>query len=116
MSKRCGLAWVVLVFASACLSPVPGLEVDGVVDGKAKLGRCGPMNCQGCCDGDMCLGGNFDDACGYDGRACVGCPSTHVCDGPGACYSRPMAAAPYENQTPDPTARCYLVNGQMRCE
>ncbi|MBL8955049.1 MAG: hypothetical protein JNK82_30010 [Myxococcaceae bacterium] len=79
-----------LLLGAACLEPAAYLEVHGAVDGGAPAYRCTPMTCTGCCDGDVCRGGNTDDACGYDGRACTACPTTHRCEAPGACYSLPM--------------------------
>jgi len=39
--------------------------------------------CSGCCDGDTCLGGNADDACGDNGDLCQDC-GTYECDA-GVC-------------------------------
>lgn len=48
---------------------------------------CSPMTCTGCCSGNVCLGGNFDDACGHSGRECKACPTQTACLSPGACIS-----------------------------
>lgn len=37
---------------------------------------CGPMTCGGCCNGDECLSGNLDSACGSGGLFCVRCATT----------------------------------------
>jgi len=80
----------VLLLAAACLEPAPYLAAKGAADGGVTVAGCSPFTCPGCCDGDVCRGGNTDDACGYDGRACTACASTHRCETPGACYSVPM--------------------------
>lgn len=48
---------------------------------------CSPTTCTGCCQGNTCLGGNFNDACGYSGRECRVCPGWTACQSPGACIS-----------------------------
>jgi hypothetical protein len=44
---------------------------------------CGPANCFGCCQGDTCLGGTDQAACGTSGEACQAC-SSNVCTAVGA--------------------------------
>lgn len=47
---------------------------------------CGPANCNGCCDGKICLGGNANNTCGAGGDACFDCGSHSVCvQGFGSC-------------------------------
>jgi hypothetical protein len=43
--------------------------------------RCGPANCDGCCDdAAVCQAGDAQAVCGVKGRACVGCdPRLEVC-------------------------------------
>ncbi len=57
----------------------------------------------------------MDEACGYDGRACEVCPSTHRCETPGACYPQPMPASAKPPEPIPDDAHCYLVDGMMRC-
>lgn len=67
----------VLLAAMACsggtdLEDPPG--VDAMVD----------ESCDGCLDGDACLAGTSDDACGAAGLTCTVCSDTQQCQG-GAC-------------------------------
>jgi len=71
----------------ACLEPSVGSDGGSAMDAGPFV--CGPMTCTGCCQGNVCLGGNHDDACGYDGRACKVCPARTACENPGACISVP---------------------------
>jgi hypothetical protein len=110
----CALALALLGLAG-CLEPAPYLEVPGSTEGKAKHAHCSPLSCTGCCAGDECLGGNADAACGYDGRACTACPTTHRCESPGACYPLPMAdTAPAGPLDPEPY--CNDVDGMLHCQ
>ena len=109
--SRKALTAVLLLLGAACLEPAPYLEVTGAADGGAPVYRCTPMTCTGCCDGDVCRGGNTNDACGYDGWACAVCPSTHHCEAPGACYSLPM---PDTKPTSTPTPPTYAADGGDR--
>ena len=73
------------------------------------------MSCTGCCQNGVCMGGNSNDACGYDGRACSQCPATHRCEAPGACYPHPTMNSLHA-ATPNPSeAECIFVDGQLRC-
>jgi len=40
---------------------------------------CGPSTCDGCCDGDTCLGGDSTGACGTGGEACEVCGAGLEC-------------------------------------
>lgn len=51
----------------------------------AVVDTCGPASCPGCCDGDTCVYGNQDAACGTGGAACVDCSSSHRSCITGAC-------------------------------
>jgi hypothetical protein len=115
-SRSVALA-VVLPFAmllAGCLEPLPVLDT-GTTPGKAKLAGCSPLNCTGCCAGERCLGGNTDDACGYDGRGCNTCPNTHRCESPGACYPIDMPRASTYEPIPD-DAVCYQIDQTIRCQ
>lgn len=92
MARALVVAAVVLG-ASACLEPALALDA-GL--GEAAPTRCSPLTCTGCCLGDTCLGGNADDACGYDGRACRSCSAATRCQSPGACISVPADAGTTE--------------------
>lgn len=51
---------------------------------------CGASNCDGCCDGNVCIA--FEDqqasACGKGGAACSACPSSSSCQD-GSCVVKP---------------------------
>ncbi len=83
-------ALLAVLLLAGCLEPMPELVAKGAADGGVTLAGCSPFTCTGCCDGAVCRGGNADDGCGYDGRACTACLSTHRCEAPGACYPVPM--------------------------
>ncbi len=63
-------------------------ETDGGTDGgdggrdggPPPPGGCGPDTCDGCCDGERCLGGTSRTACGAYGEACVDCGPARLCD------------------------------------
>jgi len=42
-------------------------------------GLCGPANCAGCCQGNQCLKGDDNGACGTTGFPCVQCQQGEVC-------------------------------------
>ncbi len=62
--------------AGTTCGPLPG--GGGLCEG---IGRCGPMNCGGCCDArGSCTQGIDNTACGRGGEACNDCtPSARVC-------------------------------------
>jgi hypothetical protein len=41
--------------------------------------KCGPSTCAGCCEGNRCRGGNYDEACGKGGLACGVCGVDAIC-------------------------------------
>lgn len=104
----------VLLLLLGC-GPAARFEPEGTAPGKPKLAHCSPLSCTGCCAGDVCLDGTSDEACGYDGRGCNTCPSTHRCEAPGACYPLPMPATHSPQSVPD-DATCYLVDGSLHCQ
>src|SRR5689334_9000514 len=84
--------FVLAMVLAACLSPLPPPPpLDSGTPPPAVDAGCSPANCTGCCQGNVCEGGNLDEACGYDGQRCRQCPADHECGGPGACYVRPWA-------------------------
>jgi hypothetical protein len=113
-------AMLIAVLLAGCVDPLP-LQADGVVSGKPVMGHCTPQTCSGCCRDDVCLGGNFDEACGYDGRTCESCAAGFRCDVPGACYPErtPWDAGtqvpPLQDAGQIPTERhgpkCHLLPG-----
>ena len=109
-------AVTMLMLFAGCLEPAMQLESVGATQGAAKNAACSPLNCTGCCAGDVCLGGNTDTACGYDGRECSACPSTHRCEAPGACYPQPMPASARQPEPIPDDVHCYFVDGVMRCQ
>jgi hypothetical protein len=46
-------------------------------------------SCVGCCDGERCLRGTADDACGSNGEACFGCRNGFECSSSGSCRLDP---------------------------
>ncbi len=38
-----------------------------------EAGACGPSNCPGCCEGNVCAMGNQVIACGTGGAECINC-------------------------------------------
>lgn len=47
---------------------------------------CGPENCTGCCQGNLCVPGSGDDACGAAGAACDDCSTrSQICGAGGVC-------------------------------
>ncbi|MFT3709805.1 MAG: hypothetical protein QM817_19420 [Archangium sp.] len=74
---------IITLLASGCLEPA--LTQDAGVNDAGPV-HCSPLTCTGCCRGDVCLGGNTDDACGYDGRSCKACAAQLTCKSPGACF------------------------------
>ena len=76
------------VFFSACLEPaIPPPSSAPEVEAVPYV--CGPTTCTGCCRDNVCLGGNHDSACGYDGRQCRVCAGNVRCEAPGACFQKP---------------------------
>ena len=72
--------------------------------------HCTPMTCTGCCEGNVCLGGNLDTACGYDGRRCQACETGTACVSPGACVSLPHDGGFDTPFNPDGgTSQAYLM-------
>ena len=58
-----------------------------------KVSGCGPTNCPGCCNGDLCTAGNSNGACGTGGENCFDCSlSGTVCEN-GACQASTCNAA-----------------------
>ena len=112
-AARAALA-VALLGLAGCLEPVPYLDLGGATPGRPKHGHCTPMSCTGCCVGKECLGGNLDDACGYDGRPCTACPQTHRCEAPGACYPLPVKDDDDPPEAPKELV-CQELDGMMRC-
>lgn len=65
----------------AGMTPDAGYRPDA---GAPPVRACDSDNCDGCCSGDTCLGGNSASACGAAGRACLDCGPGHLCRS-GAC-------------------------------
>lgn len=62
-------------------------------------GACSlPCDGEGCCDGDVCVNGESNTACGTDGETCITCSGTGVtCGGggqTGVCGCTPATACP----------------------
>jgi hypothetical protein len=47
---------------------------------------CGPDTCDGCCQGDTCVAGSEDSACGSGGEACESCSAESTCE-QGSCVA-----------------------------
>jgi hypothetical protein len=52
---------------------------------------CGPATCTGCCQGDTCLDGAADSACGRAGEQCASCGTTRICSN-AVCEVEPLPA------------------------
>lgn len=121
---------IIAVVLAACVEPaVPLPAIDAGVD--AGPFRCTPLTCAGCCRNNICRGGNDDEACGYDGRLCQGCPEGTACQAPGACISVPRDGGGSAGAgTPDPgplnpltglplddglRLRCFVRFGRLVC-
>ena len=88
--------------------------------------ECGPENCAGCCDGELCKLGTSDTACGMGGVACQACDChSGSCDTPAqcgpancaGCCSRLFAATceiPAAQALPPLTRTCGL--GGVKCD
>ncbi len=51
---------------------------------------CGPLNCNGCCIGNVCTLGTQDTACGTKGVACLNCTGQNqTCGAGGVCTGGP---------------------------
>ena len=74
-----------------------GVDFDPAQSGEADDAGpyvCSPMTCRGCCRGNVCLGGDEQLACGYEGRACRECGRGTECVAPGTCASPSNEHAP----------------------
>ncbi|MBL8909485.1 MAG: hypothetical protein JNM17_02165 [Archangium sp.] len=114
---------------SLCACVEPSLPADAGFEADAGPQRCSPLNCTGCCLANTCLGGNTNEACGYDGRTCRACSATTACQPPGACISVPqdsdagtvfvlgdVPTDPFSgNPIIDPPRRCAWVFGRQIC-
>ncbi len=97
---------------TACVEPaLPSDAEVAAVDAGPFV--CSPRTCTGCCLNNVCLGGNQDSACGYDGRTCKPCNEGTRCESPGACYALPGdGGAPNKPLSPD--AGIYLSPQNLR--
>lgn len=46
---------------------------------------CSPVNCTGCCAGDVCKAGGASDSCGQGGTACAVCGAPQICTAARSC-------------------------------
>lgn len=56
--------------------------------GQCTASSCGPLTCNGCCDGTQCITTGTSLKCGTGGNPCVACTSPAICQG-GACTTPP---------------------------
>jgi hypothetical protein len=74
-----------------CVSQADG---GGVCNG---VESCTPLNCSGCCDGNICRIGTLLAQCGANGTACASCGAGQQCVGAspngGSCQSPPTCTA-----------------------
>lgn len=108
------IRFVMVVVLAGCVEPgaPAGVEVEPTPDAGPFV--CGPTTCTGCCLGNQCLGGNLDEACGYDGRACRRCSAQSRCEAPGACFARP-GSADAGVAKPTDFSRCQIELGFVLC-
>lgn len=69
---------------------------------------CGPQNCKGCCNGDICMDGTSNGACGVAGKVCATCATNATCSN-GACTTTPPPVC-----TPQTCPGC--CDAQGKCE
>jgi hypothetical protein len=50
----------------------------GAREGGSTSTSCGPTNCKGCCEGNVCQIGDIALACGIGGAACATCGGSHA--------------------------------------
>lgn len=87
---------------------------------------CGPATCAtGCCQGNQCLPGNLDSACGQGGKACADCTSTsqscnistRICEGSTSCGPSTCASGCCESgQCLSGTADSACGSGGAACQ
>jgi MYXO-CTERM domain-containing protein len=65
-----------------------GSAAGGSAAGGTATGTCGPLNCNGCCNGLVCVQ-STDQTCGMNGGACAVCSSVQMCEA-GRCTSTPQ--------------------------
>jgi hypothetical protein len=117
---------MVFVSMTACLEPMLPLPEDAQDAGHdAGVFICSPRTCTGCCEGNRCLGGNLDEACGHTGRACQRCEASLRCETPGACFPRPGRDAGIPRPVSDAglsildsaalRRKCFVSNGALVC-
>ncbi|MBL9037499.1 MAG: hypothetical protein JNG84_03185 [Archangium sp.] len=87
-TRRFYLGWAAMLSAtSACtIGDQPPPPLVRVVDSGLP---CSPLTCTGCCVAEVCVEGNVNNACGYDGRRCAACAEGFQCVEPGTCTSIP---------------------------
>jgi hypothetical protein len=76
------------IFLAACSSSGDDDGDGSAVDAGAD--SCDPSNCDGCCQGDTCVAGSQDSACGSDGEACQSCSDGSSCQD-GTCTAQACA-------------------------
>ena len=64
----------------------------GLIGGTCTPQQCGPQNCKGCCSGNTCINGDFDNACGNFGQQCKRCGTNQACSG-GICQGNTLCDA-----------------------
>ena len=106
----------VCLMLSGCVEPSVMPADAGPVVMKPK--GCSPLTCTGCCFEGECVGGNADDACGYDGRQCEACGAGTRCEAPGACYvfdPPPASSTPSIEDPRFPMRQCFAIDGRWIC-
>lgn len=62
---------------------------DSESNNNVNTATCGSGNCSGCCEGNTCMPGNADSACGRNGQACQACTGGSSCVD-GSCETAPQ--------------------------
>lgn len=76
------------IFLAACSGSGDDDGDGSAVDAGAD--SCDPSSCDGCCQGDTCVAGSQDNACGSGGEACQTCSDGSSCED-GTCTAQACA-------------------------
>jgi hypothetical protein len=79
------------------------------LQGQCTSSSCGPLTCNGCCDGTQCLTTGTNLKCGTGGNPCIACTSPATCQG-GACATPPPPDAGSGTCGPSNCAGCCQGN------
>lgn len=84
MMARYGSVFLAVFLMLGCGAPPPPPPSPDA--GEWGSTTCGPSNCDGCCEGNLCRPGTLNSACGVRGGRCIACASNETCSA-GVCTS-----------------------------